>query len=281
MAARASYVEVGAATRALITAATSADPPLGKGEWRVVAAVIHATSTWSRFHDRILLSDLGAIAHLGKDRLGKNLKSLASRGLIVYEPGRGYRGGGTASLVGLPCLPNDSATGGRPNSSNDSATGGRPNDQNGSAGLDEWVGGNGSMTRPPGADLPRPRYPEKSARTSTNGNGTNPTCPHCGARLVDCRPDRRSDKQPTWKCSNPRCNAGNEGRPWASWDPDPPRVGPLFQAEKLARNRARVPGIDEDQVLEELRDAYGNHLDQSGISAALEVFRAARESRAS
>lgn len=47
-------------------------------------------------------------------------------------------------------------------------------------------------------------------------------CPFCGDPVPPNR-ERRSDKSPSYKCVNPDCTGGKEGRPFASWYGQPPR----------------------------------------------------------
>ncbi len=104
---RDSYRDVGESTRAVLQAAATAEPPLRPREWRVLSAVLQVTATWSRLQDRVTHEQLAPLCGLDKptDRrdLARELRSLATRGLIVYEPGVSLPGERRRpSTVGLP-----------------------------------------------------------------------------------------------------------------------------------------------------------------------------------
>lgn len=44
-------------------------------------------------------------------------------------------------------------------------------------------------------------------------------CPGCGHQVQDNRQAHKADsKKPAWRCTNRACTAGNNGRPWATWE---------------------------------------------------------------
>lgn len=89
------YAEVGAATRAALTAARTAAEPLTRTEWQVLCVLLEATSTWSRLTEHLTVREIAA-ARYGVDpddatRAQTNkttaaLRSLAAKGVIVYKP---------------------------------------------------------------------------------------------------------------------------------------------------------------------------------------------------
>lgn len=123
---------VGPATRAAITAACAATPALSGREWRVLGAVLHLTTSWSRLADSTDLKDLARITYSiapGGDvpswqrrRVGEALHRLRDAGCITLEsrrgvarytvglpyfdatspPNRGYPGSGVTSANGDP-----------------------------------------------------------------------------------------------------------------------------------------------------------------------------------
>lgn len=96
----------------MLTAAASASPPLRPRTWRVLAAVLSLTSTWTRLEDHVPHGQIAQAAGLDKpsDRraVARELRELADRGLIVYRPGTSRPGEPrTSSVVGLPQPPVD------------------------------------------------------------------------------------------------------------------------------------------------------------------------------
>lgn len=97
------YKAVGAAMRAAMDAACHAEPPLRPREWRVLAAVVSITASWSRLEDEVSHGQLQVLTGIAERRtLARELRSLAQRGIVMYEPGDSTPGGGrTLSRVGL------------------------------------------------------------------------------------------------------------------------------------------------------------------------------------
>jgi hypothetical protein len=97
------YAEVGRATRAAIeqALATAEGRELTRYS-RTLLAVLHSTTSWSRTSDSLYLAQLAEIAGIpdvdGK-HTAEQLRLLASRGVIAWQPS--YRHG-FPSTVGLP-----------------------------------------------------------------------------------------------------------------------------------------------------------------------------------
>lgn len=109
---RAPLADVQTATRQVLTSAAVADPPLRPRAWRVLAAVLALTSTWTKLEDTAGHTQIGALAGFDMDNghhrrnLARDLHDLADRGLIVYLPGSSIPGEKrTPSTVGLPRPP--------------------------------------------------------------------------------------------------------------------------------------------------------------------------------
>jgi len=99
--------DVQAATRGVLIAAATGEPPLRPRTWRVLSAVLAVTATWTKLEDEAPHGQLGNLCGLDKpsDRrnLSRELRHLAERGLIVYRPGSSVAGRQrTLSVVGLP-----------------------------------------------------------------------------------------------------------------------------------------------------------------------------------
>lgn len=92
---------VGPAIRQAFLRAANADPPLKRGEWKALAAVVAEVSSWLRLEDDMTLEHLATSAALGARELGRRLAELRDRAIVIYRPGRGGRGG-VVSRVGLP-----------------------------------------------------------------------------------------------------------------------------------------------------------------------------------
>lgn len=99
------FAEVGRSTRAVMEAAAKATPPLKTAEWRVLTAVMHETSTWSRHTDVLSVARIGTLAGLSSDALIRStLGSLRDRGLVVYQAQRGRPRAGERGRcrIGIP-----------------------------------------------------------------------------------------------------------------------------------------------------------------------------------
>lgn len=106
-------VDVAEATRDLLTRAAQASPPLRRLEWRVLASVVVATSTWTRLRDRVYLHKLAETCGMLRSRnVGRELISLRDRGLIGYQPGRGRTAGGAGRPGMLSIAREDAGKGG-------------------------------------------------------------------------------------------------------------------------------------------------------------------------
>jgi hypothetical protein len=107
------YDEVGAAMRQAIERALAKRYSVGK--MRLLAAIIHDVSSWSRLTDTRTKTSLAKTAGLSAETTRELLRSMASDGVIVYQPGHGAR----RSVVGLPESPDAAgvqAVGGSPGS---------------------------------------------------------------------------------------------------------------------------------------------------------------------
>jgi len=110
-AARDQYADVGRSARAVMAAACQAG--LSQGEWRVLTAVLHETSTWSRHVDVISVAKIASIAGLASDgQVRAALVRLRDLGLIVYtarrgRPRAGERGRCTIGIPDVNTLPMD------------------------------------------------------------------------------------------------------------------------------------------------------------------------------
>jgi len=109
-----SYAEMGAVTRLIFQRATVLR--LNGTRWRVLAAVVALTATFSKYYDSTFVARIAQMADLDRtDRTlkvtKKTLRYLASVGLIVYEPAERD---GQRTLIGLPeRLSNSVSHGGR------------------------------------------------------------------------------------------------------------------------------------------------------------------------
>lgn len=98
-------VTVARATRDVLNRAACSEEPLRPREWRVLAAVIQLTSTWTKLTDSVYVAIVAAAAGFDPDSkddrkvVGQELRSLSERGLIMYRPARGR---GSRSMVGIP-----------------------------------------------------------------------------------------------------------------------------------------------------------------------------------
>lgn len=96
---RTAYKIAASAGRETLERAAQAVPPLGRGEWKVLVAVIAFTALYSKVRDRVYVSQLRDFCGLtGSSYVGKILGKLADRQLIRYEPGIGT---GKPSTIGL------------------------------------------------------------------------------------------------------------------------------------------------------------------------------------
>lgn len=84
---RARFADAGEATRSTLSRAAAASPPLNQREWRVLAAVLQLTTTYSKLTDRVWQEQVAAAAG-GLDRraVQRALGALHERFLIVWEP---------------------------------------------------------------------------------------------------------------------------------------------------------------------------------------------------
>lgn len=92
MSGRDPYAEVGKALRSTLQDAASADPPLRLWEWRVFAAVIAQTASWSKFEDSLPHAEILKFLEREPNRdnrreVSKAINTLAERGFIGYVPG--------------------------------------------------------------------------------------------------------------------------------------------------------------------------------------------------
>jgi phage replication O-like protein O len=95
------YKLAGAMTRLVLSRAITAR--LNGTEWRVLAAVITLTGTYSKPYDRTYVAQIAELAQLDKTdpalkRTKRTLRSLARRNLITYDPSQRD---GQKSLIGL------------------------------------------------------------------------------------------------------------------------------------------------------------------------------------
>jgi RIO-like serine/threonine protein kinase len=102
MAGTVSYKEAGAALRAVVAAATRLG--ITRTEWRVLAAVLVATTSYSKHYDSTYVAAIADLAQLDqkdhtKKRTKRALKRLAELRLITYEPAEKH---GQRTLIGLP-----------------------------------------------------------------------------------------------------------------------------------------------------------------------------------
>ena len=82
---RDSYEEAGRTARAALEAAGAAK--CSASEFRVLAGVIGAISTYSRVRDDVYLDDIAKLAGVQADHVGRRLRSLADREVIAYRAG--------------------------------------------------------------------------------------------------------------------------------------------------------------------------------------------------
>jgi hypothetical protein len=111
------FVECAKALRAALDKAIAAK--LGGALWRVLAAVIELTVTWSKLEDEVYLAQIARIAgmHDGEGnarpgdvkRVAHSLKQLRDAGIITYVPSRRH---GQKSRIGL--VPADGSVGSAP-----------------------------------------------------------------------------------------------------------------------------------------------------------------------
>ena len=97
--ARVSFAEAGATARAVLLRATRATPPLSAGEWRVLSAVVALVLTYSRLEDHLRPAQVAQCAGVSLRWVQRLLPRLASRELLIYEPGRGQ---GRVSVIRFP-----------------------------------------------------------------------------------------------------------------------------------------------------------------------------------
>lgn len=84
---RARFADAGEAARSVLARAAAASPPLTQREWRVLAAVLQVTTTYSKLSDRVWKTQLGEAAGGLEDKaLQRTLRSLHDRHLIVWRP---------------------------------------------------------------------------------------------------------------------------------------------------------------------------------------------------
>lgn len=96
--------DVGRSARAVMSAACTADPPLKAAEHRVLLAVLHETSTWTRHVDALSVARIVDLSGLRRRGVLEVLPALATRGLIVYQarPGRPRAGEYGRCRIGIP-----------------------------------------------------------------------------------------------------------------------------------------------------------------------------------
>lgn len=87
-----------------MSAACTADPPLRAAEHRVLLAVLHETSTWTRHVDALSVARIVDLSGLRRRGVLEVLPALAARGLIVYQarPGRPRAGEYGRCRIGIP-----------------------------------------------------------------------------------------------------------------------------------------------------------------------------------
>lgn len=90
------YADVGRATRAAIDRACAQSDGLSRLDWRVLAAVIAQTTTWSRTADFVYLAALACTVYATDDaeqwmtkKIGQSLRRLRDLGVLGYIPARG------------------------------------------------------------------------------------------------------------------------------------------------------------------------------------------------
>ncbi len=95
------YADVGAAMRQSVRRANAA--ALGVGDYRVLAAVLEVTASWSRLEVAIDATGLAPLAGMSVRRTRDRLGHLAELSVITWKPKRGIRPDGKPrSRVGLP-----------------------------------------------------------------------------------------------------------------------------------------------------------------------------------
>lgn len=292
--ARAPGQVTGAETRRLIAAAAAHSRPLTAFDWKVLAAVIAYTTSFGRLHDRVHLYRVAATVYAGAlpdqrvddevpswqvKKVGQALRGLGSidpertygddvpRGLIAYVPAKGR---GNMSFVGVvPSTVEEKGPGVR---------GPLPEKGPGARGLNGEEKGphlNGKGSSPQSEKGPDVRTPPITYPVSPGSEDPSRfedmSCPACSSPIEDRRATRTSSNQPSFRCSNARCTGGSNGRPWASWDAEPPaKKDPIEQAQILARNRARVVGFEVDELKGELVVQFGDH--PRAVAAGLKTF---------
>lgn len=105
---RGSSVSWGETVRAALERAAKADPPLGRAEWRVFAAVLHETAAGSQCACMVSVATIQECSGIASDRLVRGaLVSLRDRELIIYEARRGRPRVGEQGRcrVGIPYAP--------------------------------------------------------------------------------------------------------------------------------------------------------------------------------
>jgi hypothetical protein len=75
------------------------DAGLSFGEWRVLAAVLDKTTSYSKLADEVARGELARWADLSADRTAKALAKLSSLGIVFYRAGLGA---GNLSVVAVP-----------------------------------------------------------------------------------------------------------------------------------------------------------------------------------
>ncbi len=91
------------AARTVQQIACNAKPPLSNRELRVLMAVISGTGLWSKFEDQAAHGPIAKQSGVPLKHIGSTLKSLDTRGLIIYRPGDTPKGGARRpSIVRLP-----------------------------------------------------------------------------------------------------------------------------------------------------------------------------------
>lgn len=96
---RASYVETGKAMRQAVERAVMLGDELSRGNLRVLAAVLAATTSYSKLTDRVSLAIVAVKANVSVKQTGRSLRRLAEAGVVVFVPGLGA---GNLSVVGVP-----------------------------------------------------------------------------------------------------------------------------------------------------------------------------------
>lgn len=71
---------------------------LVQSEWRVLAAVVALTASWSKLEDEAFVAQIAATAKVGQSTCRRALKRLNELGIIAYS---GRRGPGQKPLVSL------------------------------------------------------------------------------------------------------------------------------------------------------------------------------------